>query len=127
MERRRLAAVIVNYRTPDLTLDAMDSLLPQLDPLRDEILLVDNASPDASMARLEAGLLERGADLPVCVVQAPQNRGFSAGVNLGLEWTHRLFKEPRRLAKRYLVRDLPFAIRLLTSALARRSKRWAGA
>ena len=36
----------------------------------------------------------------------------------GLEWVHRLRLEPRRLFHRYLVEDLPFAIRLLvTSAL----------
>jgi len=38
----------------------------------------------------------------------------------GLEWTHRLISEPRRLFRRYLVNDLPFAGRLLiTSAAAR--------
>jgi len=37
---------------------------------------------------------------------------------LGLEWTHRLISEPRRLFRRYLVNDVPFALRLLvTSAL----------
>jgi N-acetylglucosaminyldiphosphoundecaprenol N-acetyl-beta-D-mannosaminyltransferase len=40
---------------------------------------------------------------------------------LGLEWTYRLISEPRRLFRRYLVDDLPFALRLIvTSALARR-------
>lgn len=38
---------------------------------------------------------------------------------LGLEWMHRLVLEPRRLAKRYLVHDLPFAIRLITLAAIR--------
>jgi N-acetylglucosaminyldiphosphoundecaprenol N-acetyl-beta-D-mannosaminyltransferase len=35
---------------------------------------------------------------------------------LGLEWLYRLAREPRRLARRYLVKGLPFAIRLLCSA-----------
>ena len=39
---------------------------------------------------------------------------------LGIEWLHRLAKEPRRLAKRYLIHDLPFALRLFASALRRR-------
>jgi N-acetylglucosaminyldiphosphoundecaprenol N-acetyl-beta-D-mannosaminyltransferase len=34
----------------------------------------------------------------------------------GLEWLHRLGSEPRRLARRYLVHDLPFAVRLLASS-----------
>ena len=39
---------------------------------------------------------------------------------LGLEWVHRLGQEPRRLARRYLIDDLPFALRLLASALLSR-------
>ena len=35
----------------------------------------------------------------------------------GLEWTHRLWQEPGRLAKRYLIDDLPFALRLFAGAL----------
>lgn len=44
-------------------------------------------------------------------------------IRLGLEWTHRLAQEPRRLAKRYLVHDLPFAIRLFASALKGRVRK----
>lgn len=35
----------------------------------------------------------------------------------GLEWLHRLAQEPRRLFRRYLVQDMPFALRLLGEAL----------
>ena len=42
---------------------------------------------------------------------------------LGLEWVHRLAQEPRRLARRYLVDDLPFAMRLLGGAAVRRLRR----
>ncbi|MDA0634490.1 WecB/TagA/CpsF family glycosyltransferase [Nonomuraea sp. MCN248] len=38
----------------------------------------------------------------------------------GLEWLHRLVTEPRRLARRYLVDDLPFAVRLLAGSAVRR-------
>ena len=38
-------------------------------------------------------------------------------IRLGLEWVHRMFQDPRRLMKRYLVQDLPFAGRLFASAL----------
>lgn len=34
----------------------------------------------------------------------------------GLEWAHRLGTEPRRLAKRYLAHDAPYALRLLARA-----------
>ena len=43
---------------------------------------------------------------------------------LGLEWAHRLRQEPtRRLVRRYLVRGLPFGLRLMASAARRRSHR----
>lgn len=38
----------------------------------------------------------------------------------GLEWTHRLAQEPRRLTRRYLIDGLPFAISLLVRAGWRR-------
>ncbi len=38
----------------------------------------------------------------------------------GLEWSHRLLQEPRRLARRYLIRGLPFGVRLLSQAALRR-------
>ncbi|WP_308250299.1 WecB/TagA/CpsF family glycosyltransferase [Sphaerisporangium fuscum] len=38
----------------------------------------------------------------------------------GLEWLFRLASEPGRLARRYLVDDLPFALRLLTGCLLKR-------
>lgn len=50
---------------------------------------------------------------------------FAAGVlrrapewvqQAGLEWAWRLASEPRRLFRRYLVEDLPFAVRLLVTA-----------
>jgi N-acetylglucosaminyldiphosphoundecaprenol N-acetyl-beta-D-mannosaminyltransferase len=44
--------------------------------------------------------------------------------NLGLEWAHRLCHEPtRRLARRYLVDGLPFAVRLMVSAARHRFRR----
>jgi hypothetical protein len=39
-------------------------------------------------------------------------------MRIGLEWVHRLVQEPRRLARRYLVDDLPFAARLLANSVA---------
>jgi N-acetylglucosaminyldiphosphoundecaprenol N-acetyl-beta-D-mannosaminyltransferase len=36
----------------------------------------------------------------------------------GLEWAHRLAQEPGRLARRYLVEDAPFAVRLIGRSLA---------
>jgi N-acetylglucosaminyldiphosphoundecaprenol N-acetyl-beta-D-mannosaminyltransferase len=44
----------------------------------------------------------------------------------GLEWMHRLAQEPRRLAHRYLVEDIPFAFSLFAHAFRRRGARRGG-
>ncbi len=41
----------------------------------------------------------------------------------GLEWVHRLAQEPRRLARRYLVDGIPYAIRLLGRSALERGRR----
>jgi exopolysaccharide biosynthesis WecB/TagA/CpsF family protein len=59
-----------------------------------------------------------GAAIPIAAGQL--NRAHPTIQRLGLEWLHRLVNEPRRLAKRYLVHDFPYAVWLLvTSALHR--------
>lgn len=40
--------------------------------------------------------------------------------NLGLEWVHRLFQEPRRLFMRYVAYGIPYSFRLLASAFVHR-------
>ncbi|MDQ1681050.1 MAG: N-acetylglucosaminyldiphosphoundecaprenol N-acetyl-beta-D-mannosaminyltransferase [Frankiaceae bacterium] len=40
----------------------------------------------------------------------------------GLEWVHRLVKEPRRLARRYLVEDAPYTVGLLLRSALRRGR-----
>ena len=42
---------------------------------------------------------------------------------LGLEWVHRLVQEPRKLAHRYLVDDLPFAAYLFAKSAKTRLER----
>lgn len=45
--------------------------------------------------------------------------------NNGLEWLHRLYAEPRRLFRRYLLEDGPFFIGLLARLTANSLKNWA--
>jgi N-acetylglucosaminyldiphosphoundecaprenol N-acetyl-beta-D-mannosaminyltransferase len=44
----------------------------------------------------------------------------------GLEWLHRFWQEPGRLAKRYFVHGLPFGVRLLVGAALERRLRGRG-
>jgi N-acetylglucosaminyldiphosphoundecaprenol N-acetyl-beta-D-mannosaminyltransferase len=59
-----------------------------------------------------------GAAIPIAAGQL--NRAHPALQRLGLEWVYRLIKEPRRLARRYLVHDIPYAIWLLAACMLRR-------
>jgi N-acetylglucosaminyldiphosphoundecaprenol N-acetyl-beta-D-mannosaminyltransferase len=62
-----------------------------------------------------AWFLGCGAGIPMAAGQfrrAPEFLQRSGG-----EWLHRLALEPRRLVRRYLLDDAPFAVRLLTGAL----------
>ncbi|SHF74452.1 WecB/TagA/CpsF family glycosyltransferase [Geodermatophilus nigrescens] len=64
----------------------------------------------------EAWLLGCGAGIPFAAGQFRRAPGLVQ--RMGAEWVHRLVLEPRRLARRYLVEDLPFALDLLTRAAA---------
>ncbi|RSM84331.1 glycosyltransferase [Kibdelosporangium aridum] len=62
-----------------------------------------------------------GAGIPMA--SGDSRRAPASMQRLGLEWLHRLVMEPRRLARRYLRDDLPFAVMLLAGAAMRRVRR----
>jgi hypothetical protein len=69
--------LIVNFRTPDLTIQAVRSVLPE--PELAEVVVVDNASGDGSADRLD----EYFANEPrVRIVRSQTNVGFGAGNNI---------------------------------------------
>lgn len=68
--------VLVNYRRPDLTEDAVASLRCCGAPV--EIVLVDNGSDDGSLARLRRSCAD------CAVLDAGGNLGFSGGNNVGI-------------------------------------------
>jgi N-acetylglucosaminyl-diphospho-decaprenol L-rhamnosyltransferase len=80
----RLCVIIVNYRTPGLVLDALESLVSQLEPGQDQAVIVDNGSGDDSADRLEQAIAARGFARVCRVIRSPRNLGFSAGNNLGI-------------------------------------------
>jgi GT2 family glycosyltransferase len=71
-----LSTIIVNYNAGPLLRKCVDSLLAC--PLDIEIIVVDNASSDASLDGLQ--------DLSqVCVIRNPTNMGFAAACNIGVQ------------------------------------------
>ncbi|MFN2606526.1 MAG: glycosyltransferase family 2 protein [Acidimicrobiales bacterium] len=73
-----VAVVIVNFRTPTLTLAAVRSVAAE--PEIAEIVVVDNASGDGSADLLRSHL---AAEPRARLVASPANVGFGRGLNLG--------------------------------------------
>jgi len=76
--------VILNYCTPTLVSDCIDSLAQEIDLDRDTVAIVDNASSDDSVPRLRRLVKER-PELPLRLIEADRNDGFAAGNNLGIQ------------------------------------------
>ena len=134
------AGVRLQERWPDLRLAGLSSprfsAVPSAAELESILGDVLKAQPDLVMVALGAPKQDRviAALLP----HLPTSWWIGVGISFsfmagtirrsplwmqraGLEWVYRLLQEPLRLSRRYLVADLPFAIRLLVGAWARRS------
>lgn len=100
----------------------------RLQAARPDIMYVALGAPkqDHLIARLRPmlpGTWFLGIGISFSFVAGDVKRAPRLLQRVGLEWVHRLFQEPRRLAKRYLVDGIPFALRLLVvSALQRGSR-----
>lgn len=80
----RIAISIINYRTGDLTLNCLNSVLADIGDLEAQIVVVDNASGDGSAEAIAAWLDTQPDGTPVTLVRSPENTGFSGGHNLGI-------------------------------------------
>lgn len=72
-----LSVVVVNYRTPELTIQCVRSLIAHAIALPEDIIVVENASGDDSLRLIRAGV-------DCTLVEATENRGYGDGVNLGV-------------------------------------------
>jgi len=79
----RTCAVVLNYRGAELTLRCLDALVGQMDPAHDRVVVVDNQSADGSAEKIRAAIDAAGWP-HVDLVEAPENRGFASGNNLGI-------------------------------------------
>jgi GT2 family glycosyltransferase len=81
-----LLVVLVNYRTPDVTIDCLRSLAPEIeDAPGARVVVVDNRSDDGSAERLSRAVADSGWADWARVVEAPRNGGFAYGNNRGIE------------------------------------------
>ncbi|MEM8801052.1 MAG: glycosyltransferase [Pseudomonadota bacterium] len=76
----KLAVSIINYRTGDMTIAAVQSVLDALGDRAAEVIVVDNASGDGSAEQIEGWI----RDDRVKLVKSVTNSGFSGGHNQGM-------------------------------------------
>lgn len=79
-----LAVVVLNYKTPGLVVDCLESLCGQIYPGSQEVVVVDNYSGDDSADRIESAIEANGWSGWARVVRSPVNGGFAAGNNVGI-------------------------------------------
>ncbi|MDF1718997.1 MAG: glycosyltransferase family 2 protein [Antarcticimicrobium sp.] len=81
-----ILAVILNFRTPELTLKSAAAALRAMEGLRGEVLVVDNDSADGSFAHIVEEAQARGWTTGgrLRVVESGHNGGFGAGMNFGI-------------------------------------------
>ncbi len=77
--KANIAALVLNYGTPEETVNAVRALQSSRRPL-DQIIVVDNGSPDDSEEQLRATLEPEG----ITVIETGENLGFSGGNNVGI-------------------------------------------
>lgn len=83
-----LALVIINYNTPDLVVQAVESALATRESLRLEIIIIDNASFRGDLRTALEPLQERCPEgVSLQIIFSPHNLGFTGGNNLGLKQT----------------------------------------
>lgn len=80
----KLAIILLNYRTPDLVTDCLETLKPEIDEIDAICIVVDNDSKDDSVAKISHWIEDKSAKKNVYLVAADSNSGFSAGHNLGI-------------------------------------------
>src|SRR6056297_1410269 len=79
--RRALLVSIINYRTADLTLQCLRSVLPEIAGRDAEAVVVDNRSDDGSAEAIAAWIAAQDPPVPVRLVRSATNSGFSGGHN----------------------------------------------
>lgn len=79
-------AIVLNFRTPDLSLMAVEGALREMAGIAGGVTLVDNDSGDGSLERMRAEARARGwlDDGRLEIVGSGHNGGFGAGNNFGI-------------------------------------------
>lgn len=83
-ERLEIAISIINYRTAELTINCVKSVLSDLSDINGRIVIVDNDSGDGSAKVIADWIATLPTAAPVSLILSDTNAGFSSGHNLGI-------------------------------------------
>jgi N-acetylglucosaminyl-diphospho-decaprenol L-rhamnosyltransferase len=85
--RASLAIVIVNFRTPALTVQCLRSLAKEPAVIcNSQVVIVENGSGDDSADRILSEIRSRSWENWAVLLSSARNLGFAGGNNLGLRW-----------------------------------------
>jgi len=80
----KLVVSVINFRTAELTLACIRSVLADIGDLDVQVVVVDNASGDGSDDAIADWIAAQPKGTPVRLVRSPTNSGFSGGHNQGI-------------------------------------------
>ncbi|MBE8232877.1 MAG: glycosyltransferase family 2 protein [Endozoicomonadaceae bacterium] len=80
-----LAIVIINYKTPQLVIDCLNSLISEIKDIDAKVIVVDNHSGDDSCQLIQAWIDKSSISAKVILIPSKTNSGFSGGNNLGIK------------------------------------------
>lgn len=126
LEQHAPGLVVAGHASPFIDVPPRPEQLAEIEQAvreaRPDLVYVAFGSPKTEY--LIDGLRERfpgvwwlGCGISLSFITGDVTRAPAWLQRIGLEWMHRLVQEPRRLAGRYLGRNLPFVLRGLVSAL----------
>lgn len=113
--------------SPPTTLE-VDSLRAWLEPIKPDLLFVGLGSPkQEQLIRVIRPYLPKtwmiGIGVSFSFIAGDLRRAPQWMQSIGAEWIYRMFQDPKRLFRRYVLEDLPFAFRLFPHALWKRVHR----
>jgi len=126
--RLRIAGMASPQVAAHPTAEQLEPLTAQLRAARPDLVWVALGAPkqERLIQALRGGFPETwwiGVGITFSFIAEQITRAPEWMQRAGLEWLHRLVQEPRRLARRYLIDDLPFVLRLLARSLRARRAR----
>jgi len=87
---KTVGIIIVNYRTPELVIDCLKTLIPEIknSPFQCRVIIADNFSGDHSAESLSRAIREEQCEEWVKLLELDTNRGFAAGNNRAIEYLY---------------------------------------